>query len=61
MISPGIPDDFARLIGASTPRLAENFFAGFSSSSARTNLSSFIGSSRALQVEVLQLHFSRLA
>src|SRR6202030_3848301 len=31
----------------------------FSSSSARTNLSSVIGSSRVLQVEVWQLHLSR--
>src|SRR6202030_2815443 len=31
----------------------------FSSKSARTNLSSVIGSSRVLQVEVLQLHLSR--
>src|SRR6202040_929816 len=32
----------------------------FSSSSASTNLSSVIGSSRVLQVEVFQLHLSRL-
>src|SRR5437588_8166506 len=31
----------------------------FSSNSASTNLSSVIGSSRVLQVEVLQLHLSR--
>src|SRR5207237_3331202 len=32
----------------------------FSSNSASTNLSSVIGSSRVLQVEVFQLHLSRL-
>src|SRR5207237_6084811 len=33
----------------------------FSNNSANTNLSSVIGSSRVLQVEVWQLHLSRLA